>query len=152
MVVIHGKDNRKHIINTLRGKTAELLKPGTHYPHVTWAHVMLRVQLVYLTLNSGAHSHFCHSSYVTRSYVGWRTHFVRQNVCANRNLRGVLACEPTRAPHQIAWRKQSDRSVSVRQNSMLNIPTTLVTSRELTWREDSVSPALQSGVFHSELS
>jgi hypothetical protein len=26
------------------------LRPGTHYPHVTWAHVMLRVQLGYLTL------------------------------------------------------------------------------------------------------
>jgi hypothetical protein len=64
-------------------------------------------------------------------------------VCANRNLRGVLACEPTRAPRQITWPKQSDRSVSVRQNSMLNIPTALVTSRELTWREDSVSPAIQ---------
>jgi len=25
MIVIHWKDNRKHIINTLRGKTAELL-------------------------------------------------------------------------------------------------------------------------------
>jgi hypothetical protein len=27
---------------------------------------------------------------------------------------------------------------------MLNIPTALVTSRELTWREDSVSPALMA--------
>jgi hypothetical protein len=35
-----------------------------------------------------------------------------------------------------------DRSVSLRQNSMLNTPTALVTSRELTWYEDSVSPAL----------
>jgi hypothetical protein len=42
---------------------------------------------------------------------------------------------------QITWRKQSDRSVIVRQNSVLNIPTALVTSREFTWREDSVSPA-----------
>jgi hypothetical protein len=54
---------------------------------------------------------------------------------------------PTRAPCQITWRKQSERSVSVRQNSMLNIPPALVTSRELTWREDSVSPALQAQVF-----
>jgi hypothetical protein len=35
-----------------------------------------------------------------------------------------------------------DRSVSLRQNSMLNIPTALVTSHELMWREDSVSPAV----------
>jgi hypothetical protein len=34
-----------------------------------------------------------------------------------------------------------DRSVSVRQNSMLNIPTALEKSHELTWREHSVSPA-----------
>jgi hypothetical protein len=71
---------------------------------------------------------------------------VSRNVCANRNLRGVLACEPTSAPRQITWRKQSDRSVCVRQNSMLNIPTALVTSRELTWREDNVSPALPLAV------
>jgi hypothetical protein len=36
------------------------LNPETYYPHV-----MLRVQLGYLTLNSGRHSHFCHSAYVT---------------------------------------------------------------------------------------
>jgi hypothetical protein len=41
--------------------------------------------------------------------------------------------ETWRTSRQITWRKQSDRSVSVRQNSMLNIPTALVTSRELTW-------------------
>jgi hypothetical protein len=57
-------------------------------------HVMLRVQLGYLTLNSGAPSHFCHSAYVTWSDVElWeahvtarlsnfccRTHFVRHDV------------------------------------------------------------------------
>jgi hypothetical protein len=142
-----------------------ILRPRTHYPHVTWARVMLRLQLGYLTLNSGAHSHFCHSAYVTWSGVElwsvhmparllnfcWRTHFVRRdvrhvrhvsrNVCDNRNLRGVLAREPTRAPRQITWRQQSDTYVSLLQNSMLNIPTALVISRELTWREYSVSPA-----------
>jgi hypothetical protein len=78
------------------------------------------------------------------------THFVRRdirhvsrNVCANRNLRGVLACERTRGPRPITWLKQSDRIVSVRQNSMLNIPNALVTSRELTWCQDSVSPAFK---------
>jgi hypothetical protein len=120
------------------------IRLGTHYPHITWAHVMLRVQLGYLTLNSGADSHFCHSAYVTWSDVElWsaRTRHVSRNVCYNRNLRGVLALEPTRALRQITWRKQSDRSVSLRQNSMLNIPTALVTSREFTRREESVSPA-----------
>jgi hypothetical protein len=52
-----------------------ILRPGTHYPHVTWTHVMLRVQLGYLTLNSGAHSHFCHSAYITWSDVElWSAH------------------------------------------------------------------------------
>jgi hypothetical protein len=83
-----------------------LLRPGTHYPHVTWAYVMLRVQLGYLTLNSGADPHFCHSAYVTWSDVSRVT------------------------------------EVGLRQNSMLNIPTTLVISRKLTWHEDSVSTAL----------
>jgi hypothetical protein len=69
------------------------LRPKTHYLHVTWAHVMLRVQLGYLTLNSGAHSHFCHSAYVTWSDVDfwsahmparflnfcWHIHFVRRD-------------------------------------------------------------------------
>jgi hypothetical protein len=98
------------------------LNPGIHYPHVTWAHMMLRVHFGYLTMNSGAHLHFCHSAYVTWSDVElwsahmparllnfcWRTHFVRRdvlhvsrNVCDNRNIRRVLACEPTRAPRQI---------------------------------------------------
>jgi hypothetical protein len=61
-----------------------------------------------------------------------------RNVCDNRNLRGVLAREPTRAPRQNKWRKQSWQKCQ----SVLKIPNTLVTSHELTWREDSVSPAL----------
>jgi len=35
-------------------------------------------------------------------------------VCDSRNLRGVLARELTRAPREITWRKQSDRSVYLR--------------------------------------
>jgi hypothetical protein len=38
-----------HAIKACRGNR---VKPGTHYPHVTFAHVMLRVQLGYLTLNA----------------------------------------------------------------------------------------------------
>jgi hypothetical protein len=49
------------------------LRPGTHYPHFTWAHVMLRVQLGcerrFDIEFFGADSHFCHSAYVTWSHV-----------------------------------------------------------------------------------
>jgi hypothetical protein len=44
------------------------VKPRTYYPHVTWAHVMLRVLLGYLTSNSGADSHFCQ---LCLSHVIW---------------------------------------------------------------------------------
>ena len=73
---------------------------------------------------------------------------VSRNVCDNRNTRGVLAREPTRTPRKITWRKQSDRSVNLRHRIRCqiasHIPTARVTSHELTWREDSVSPASQS--------
>jgi hypothetical protein len=63
----------------------------------------------------------------------------------NRNVRGVLAREPTRAPHEVKWRKQSDRSVNLRRRIQCqiasHIPTARVRSHELTWLEDSVSPA-----------
>ena len=70
---------------------------GTNYPHVTWVHVMLRVQLgCERRFNMefyDADSHFCHSAYVTWSYAElWsahaqarlshfccRTHFVRRD-------------------------------------------------------------------------
>jgi hypothetical protein len=45
------------------------LSPGTYYLHLTWAHVMLLVLLGYLTLNSGAHSHFCQ---LCLRHVIWR--------------------------------------------------------------------------------
>jgi len=51
----------------------ECLRAGTHYPHVTWAHVMLRVKLGcerrFNVEFCGADSHFCHSAYVTWSHV-----------------------------------------------------------------------------------
>ena len=55
------------------GNTTQL-RPRTHYPHVTWAHVMIRVRLGcerrFLTLNSMAQiQHICHSAYVTWSHV-----------------------------------------------------------------------------------
>jgi hypothetical protein len=55
------------------GQCVPGLRPWTHYPHVTWAHVMLRVQLGcerrFTTEFYGADSHFCHSAQVTWSHV-----------------------------------------------------------------------------------
>jgi hypothetical protein len=45
------------------------VRPGTHYPQVTWAHVMLRLYLGYLILNSVANSHFWK---LCLRYVIWR--------------------------------------------------------------------------------
>jgi hypothetical protein len=146
----------------------EALKPGTHYPHVTWAHITLcvllstpsqflpilwlsyadlynRVTWRHIKMSVGAIFNklffYFWKQIITMLKSTRHVLQVSRNVCDNRNLRGVLAREPTRAPRQITWRNQSGRSVSVRQNSMLKIPTALVTSHELTWREDSVSPA-----------
>ena len=147
----------------------ETFRPGTHYPQVTWAHVMLRVQLGrerrFDIEFCGADAHFCHSAYVTWSHVElWsahvparlsyfccRTHFVRREVTWTHVLRnvcdrGVLVRQPTRAPREITWRKLSDRSVNLRHRIRCQIashvPTARVTSHEPTWREDHVSPAL----------
>jgi hypothetical protein len=84
------------------------LKMGIHYHHVAWAHVMLRVQLGYLTLNSGAYSRFCHSAYVTWSDLElWSTHMPARllNFC---------------------WRRLFVRR-DIRRGH------TILTSRELTW-------------------
>jgi hypothetical protein len=56
-----------------KSTSRKLLRPGTHYPHVTWAHVTLRLQLGcerrFNIEFCGADSHFCHSAYVTWSRV-----------------------------------------------------------------------------------
>jgi hypothetical protein len=85
------------------------LQPGTHYPHVTWAHVMLCVQLGcerrFNIEFYGADWHVCHSAYVTWSRVQlWsahvparlsnfccRTHFVRRDVRVERSS-DVTSC------------------------------------------------------------
>jgi hypothetical protein len=144
---------------------ALIVRLGTHYPHVTWAHMMLRARLRcerrFNIEFYGADSHFCHSAYVTWSHVElWsaqvparlcRTHFVRREVTwphVSRNVcdSGVLAREPTRAPREITWRKQHDRSVTLRHRLQCqiasHIPTARVTSHELTWCEDTVSRVL----------
>ena len=51
----------------------DCVRPGTHYRHVTWAHVMSRVPLGcerrFNIEFYGADSHFCHPAYVTWSHV-----------------------------------------------------------------------------------
>jgi hypothetical protein len=90
--------------------------------------------------------HFLHfwKKLVTMQKSTGHVRHVSRNVCDNRNLRGVLARELTRLHVRSRDVCRIDRSVSLRQNSMLNIPTAIVTSHEITWREDSVSPALLS--------
>ena len=87
-VVAHHKNSSKRFnrcsnVTSLRGEHSQIwlvgLKAGTHYPHVTWAHVILRVQLgcerrcnikFYDT-----DSLFCHYAYVTWSQVElWSAH------------------------------------------------------------------------------
>ena len=92
------------------GCSQETLRPGTHYPHVTWAHVILRVQLGCERRFSiefyGADSHFCHSAYVMWSHVElWsahvsarlshfcsRTHFVRRDLRVEWSSDFVISC------------------------------------------------------------
>jgi len=55
------------------------LRPGTHYLHVMWANVMLRVQLgcerQFNIEFYGTDSHFHHSAYVTWSHMElWSAH------------------------------------------------------------------------------
>jgi len=81
---------KKYAYNVTVWRIRVTVGPGTHYPHVTWAHVMLRVKLgreKRFTIEfCGADSHFCHSAYVTCSHVPirlshfcCRTHFMRRD-------------------------------------------------------------------------
>jgi hypothetical protein len=69
----------KPYVESIQPSVQLVLRPGTHYPHVTWAHVMLRVWLGcdrrFNFKLYGADSHFCHSAYVTWSRVElWSAH------------------------------------------------------------------------------
>jgi hypothetical protein len=96
------------------------LSAGTHYPHVTWAHVMLRVQLGcerrFNIEFCGADSHFCHSAYVTWTHVElWsaqaparlsrfccRTHFVRRDQRVDCSVLSALrALNTLVTPHEM---------------------------------------------------
>jgi len=91
-------------------------RPGTHYSHVTWAHVMLRVLLGcerrFNIEFYGANSHFCHSAYVTWSHVKICSAHVPARLSRADGMWGDLTL-----------------------NSMAQIHTsiTLLTSRDLTW-------------------
>jgi len=72
---------------------AERLRLETHYPHVTWAHMMLGCGRWFNVEFYGSDSHFCHSAYVMWPCVEFwsvhvpaclsnfccRTHFVRRS-------------------------------------------------------------------------
>jgi hypothetical protein len=134
------------------------VKPGRHYPHVTF-YVLFSTPSLFLLMrwlsdadlyhlvtwchikrSVGAlfNKHFLHfwKQLLTMFTSTRHVRHVSRNACDNRNLRGVLAREPTRAPRQIMWRKQSDRSVSLRQNSSLKYPKCRrnITWAHVTWR------------------
>jgi len=115
------------------------LKPSTHYPHVTWAHIKLTFyfqllpcpfpcigshMLIYIiwwlgVILKGLLAHFF-SKYLFHFWKQLVTSEERSTLTSrltkkdSRNLRDVLAREPTRALREITWRKQSDRSVNLR--------------------------------------
>ena len=96
------------------------LRAGTHYLHVTWAHVMLRVQLGcerrFNTEFYEADSHFCHSAYVTWSHVEvWsahaparlshfccRTHFVMRDQRVECSLHYITKTQSSHTCHLIS--------------------------------------------------
>jgi hypothetical protein len=97
-----------HYKTTMRARYW-ILRPGTHYPHVARAHVILRVHLGcerrFNIEFYDTDSHFCHSAYVAWSRVElWsahvparlsnfrcRTHFVRRDVRVERSS-DVTSC------------------------------------------------------------
>jgi hypothetical protein len=108
----------------------------------------------------GADSHFCHSAYVTwsrverwsahvparLSYFCCRTHFVRREVTWPTEI--WEACWHVSRPELHARSRDVSRVTSVNLRHRIqcqiasHIQTARLTSHELTWREDSVSPAL----------
>ena len=71
-ILIYGLcDSKECSIPAQLGESS--VRSGTHYPHVTWAHVLLRVRLGcerrFNIEFYGADSRFCHSAYVTWSHA-----------------------------------------------------------------------------------
>ena len=147
------------------------VRPGTHYPHVTWAHVMLRVQLGcerrFTIEFYGTDSHFCHFAYVTWSHVQarlshfcCRTHFVRRDdvtyvssalqtlsiSCLQKNI--LFMSAPTLKPIRLeCYLPRLPGAKSAHEITWCDgMHVSRLTWRELTWREDSVSAALFTAV------
>jgi hypothetical protein len=126
------------------------VRPGTHYPHVTWVHVMLRVQLGYFNIEFWRTLTLL-STLLTSCDLTWSSgrltcqHASQISVVAHISWEGDVTYVTSHRPElRVRSRDVSrvDWSVSLRQNSMLNTPTALVILHELTWREDSLSPTL----------
>jgi len=45
LLAVRNTPSRSCYVTQCHGLYVPSLRPGTHYPHVTWAHVMLRVRL-----------------------------------------------------------------------------------------------------------
>jgi hypothetical protein len=111
-----------------RRSSADLrLRPGTHYPYVTWAYVMLSVRLAcerrFNIEFYDADSHFCHSAYVTWSHLSRPELNVRSRDVSR--VTEVRIC-----------------TIQFNVKSPLTSQLHALTSHVLTWREDSVSLAL----------
>jgi hypothetical protein len=149
----------------------QFIRPGTQYPRVTWAHVMLLVHLGYfniefwsrLTLMSLCLRYVIWSRTLVGSHAStplkfllshtfretWRTCRVLFNIVTSyfREMEEMLI-EKVRQRTFLCDTKSPDcRDQHIRANAWEEIGKELKikckTWRELTWREDSVSPALR---------
>ena len=143
------------------------VRPRTHYPHVMWAHVMVRVQLGcerrFTIELYGADSHFCHSAHVTWSHVPvllshfcCRTHFVRHDdvtyvssalqtlsvSCLQKNILFMSAATLKQIRLECYLPRLPGAISSHEITWHDDMLVCRLTRRELTWCEDSVSPVL----------
>jgi hypothetical protein len=81
----------------------------------------------------------------------WHVRHVSRSVCDNRNLRGVLAYELTRAPRQITWRKRSWQKCESAPEFNVKCPncTRNITWTHVTW--EKFVPDLRSSDTHHSL-
>jgi hypothetical protein len=137
-------------------------KPGTHYPHVTWAHVILRVHLGYFNfefwrrltvvtlLTSRDLTWSCgrltcqHSSQIpVFAHISWYVTYVSS---ALQTLLSVVSRNGGNsywksAPTDVFYMSPDCRYQHMRANAREDIGKELKIKRE-TWREDSVCPRL----------
>jgi hypothetical protein len=146
------------------------LRPGTHYPHVTWAHAMLRVHLGYFNIDLLAQTHTSvtlltsrdltwnsgrltcqHASQISVvAHISWDGTYVssahqtllpavsRNGGNAYWKLRQRTFLHDTKSPDCRDQHMRANAREEIRKELKINSKT----CRELTWREDSVSPAL----------